>query len=241
MISVIIPTYNEEENIERCLRSLERQTIPRSRFEVIVVDGQSRDHTVEIAERYADRVIQQVSKGVGGARNDGARIARGRVIVNTDADCLPPPNWLESIMRCFEDERVLAATGLLKPVLGDLDDDERAAYNVLFEISNLFVLIAAKLGFYHLCGANTAFNRDVFNKVGGYSDLPYSDDVEIVRRLRPLGRIAVSKDIWVNYSIRRIRKLGLVKYAFMIFRNDWTVMFFDHKPVRDDYAKQNYN
>jgi glycosyltransferase involved in cell wall biosynthesis len=241
MISVIIPTYNEEGNIERCLRSLERQTIPRSRFEVIVVDGQSRDHTVEIAERYADRVIQQVSKGVGGARNDGARIARGRVIVNTDADCLPPPNWLESIMRCFEDERVLAATGLLKPVLGDLDDDERAAYNVLFEISNIFVLIAAKLGFYHLCGANTAFNRDVFNKVGGYSDLPYSDDIEIVRRLKPLGRIAVSKDIWVNYSIRRIRKLGLVKYAFTIFRNDWAVMFFNHRPVKGDYARQDYH
>jgi len=241
MISVIIPTYNEEANIERCLRSLERQTIPRSQFEVIVVDGQSSDCTVEIAERHADRVIQQVSKGVGGARNDGARIAKGSMFATTDADCLPPPDWLESIMRCFEDDRVLAATGLLKPVLGDLDDADRAAYNILFEISNLFVLIAAKLGYYHLCGANTAFDRDTFIKVGGYSDLPYSDDIEIVRRLRPLGRIAVSKDIWVNYSIRRIRKLGLVKYAFTIFRNDWAVMFFNHRPVKGDYARQDYN
>lgn len=241
MISVIIPTYNEERNIERCLRSLEKQTIPRSQFEVIVVDGQSKDRTVEIAGRYADRVIQQVSKGVGGARNDGAKIARGRVIVSTDADCLPPPRWLENISKCFKDDRVLAATGLLKPVLDDLDDAERAAYNVLFETSNLFILIAAKLRFYHLCGANTAFDRDVFNKVGGYSDLPYSDDIEIVRRLKPLGRIAVSKEIWVHYSVRRIKKLGLAKYAFMIFRNDWAVMFFNHKPVKGDYAKQDYN
>jgi len=68
MISVVIPTYNEEKNIERCLRALEEQTIPREDFEIIVVDGQSSDRTIEIAQRYADRVIQQVSEGVGGAR-----------------------------------------------------------------------------------------------------------------------------------------------------------------------------
>jgi len=88
MISVIVPTYNEEKNIERCLKSLENQTIPRNKFEVIIVDGQSKDRTVEIAKKYADKVIQQKSKGVGGARNDGVEIARGNIIAVTDADSI---------------------------------------------------------------------------------------------------------------------------------------------------------
>jgi glycosyltransferase involved in cell wall biosynthesis len=55
MISVIIPSYNEEANIARCLQSLQKQTIPRDEYEIIVVDGSSKDHTREIAERYAER------------------------------------------------------------------------------------------------------------------------------------------------------------------------------------------
>ena len=71
MISVIIPSYNEEANIARCLHSLLKQTIPREQYEIIVVDGNSKDKTREIAERYADLVFIQTSTKVGGARNDG--------------------------------------------------------------------------------------------------------------------------------------------------------------------------
>ncbi len=241
MITVVVPTYNEERNIENCLRSLQSQTLPRKNYEIIVVDGQSKDRTVEIASLYADRVIQQVSRGVGGARNDAAQIARGKIIASTDADCLPPKQWLENIQRCFEDDNVIAATGLLKPVLEDLNDTERVAYNILFEMSNVLILIAARLRFYHLCGANSAFNRNIFNNINGYSDLPYSDDVEIVKRLKPLGKIVTSNEVWVKYSVRRIKKIGLIKYTLMIFRNDWAIMFFNYKPKKDNYTKQNYD
>lgn len=116
MISVVIPTYNEEKNIERCLEALNEQTIPREDFKVIVVDGQSTDRTVEIAQRYADKVIQQVSKGVGGARNDSAMMARGDIIVTTDADCISYSEWLEVVQGHFEDESVIAVTGFLDPL-----------------------------------------------------------------------------------------------------------------------------
>ena len=81
-ISVIIPTYNEEKNIIRTLYYLSRQTLPRKNYEIIIVDGGSKDRTVEIALKYADKVIKQKSKGVGGARNDGAIIAKGEIIVH---------------------------------------------------------------------------------------------------------------------------------------------------------------
>ena len=77
MITVVVPTYNEEKNIERCLQALAKQTISRDSYEIIVVDGNSKDKTSEIAAKYADKVLQQVSSGVGGARNDGAKAAKG--------------------------------------------------------------------------------------------------------------------------------------------------------------------
>lgn len=63
-ISVVIPTYNEEDNISACLESLSKQTIPREEYELIVVDGGSADKTREFAEKYADRVFIQKSKGL---------------------------------------------------------------------------------------------------------------------------------------------------------------------------------
>ena len=85
MISVVVPTYNEEKNIERCLQSLHSQTIPRESIEIIVVDGDSLDRTREIAEPLADKVIIQTSIGVGGARNDGFNVAEAPLVATTDA------------------------------------------------------------------------------------------------------------------------------------------------------------
>jgi len=66
MISVIIPTYNEEANITACLESLCQQTLDRDEYELIVVDGNSKDRTCELALEYADMVMTQTSKKVGG-------------------------------------------------------------------------------------------------------------------------------------------------------------------------------
>jgi glycosyltransferase involved in cell wall biosynthesis len=242
MISVIIPTYNEEKNIERCLRGLERQSIPRTEFEVIIVDGQSKDRTVEIAQRYADRVIEQVSEGVGGARNDGARIARGNIIVTTDADCIPQREWLEVVLEHFENEDVIAVTGFLDPFdYEDLNRYEAFIYQQLFRISNEMLTLFAITGYYHLCGANSAFDRDTFLKIGGYLDLPYSDDVEIYKRLKSKGKIVLENRMKVNYSIRRIKKMSLLKYIYQITKNDFLTMILNMKPTDDNYARQIYD
>ena len=101
MISVIVPTFNEEEGVEACLKSLCDQTLPRDQYEIIVVDGNSKDKTREIAEKYADKVFIQTSKKVGGARNDGAMAAKYDILATTDADCFLPRDWLEKILADF--------------------------------------------------------------------------------------------------------------------------------------------
>jgi glycosyltransferase involved in cell wall biosynthesis len=242
MISVVIPTYNEEKNIERCLRALEEQTIPREDFEIIVVDGQSSDRTIEIAQRYADRVIQQVSEGVGGARNDGVRAAKGDIIVTTDADCIPHREWLEVVQEHFEDENVIAVTGFLDPFdCESLNRFEAYIYRQLFRISNYILIVFAIVGYYHFCGANSAFHRDTFLEIGGYQDLPYSDDVEIFRRLKPLGKMVLENKMKVNYSIRRIKKMSLMRYIYQITKNDFLIMILNVKPTNNNYARQVYN
>ena len=242
MITVVIPTYNEEKNIERCLRAFGEQTISRQEFEIIVVDGQSNDRTVEIAQRYADRVIQQISEGVGGARNDGVKAARGDVIVTTDADCIPNREWLEVVQERFENEDVVAVTGFLDPFdYEDLNRYEAFIYRQLFRISNDMLTVFAITGYYHLCGANSAFHRDTFLEVGGYLDLPYSDDVEIYKRLKSKGKMVLENRMKVNYSIRRIKRMSLIKYIYQITKNDFVTLILNMKPTDDNYAKQIYD
>ena len=240
-ISVVIPTYNEEKNIEKCLLAFSKQTLPRDKFEIIIVDGDSKDRTTDIASKYADKVIRQVSHGVGGARNDGAFIAEGEIIATTDADCLPDENWLNNILNDFDDSRIIAVTGYLDPMIPDeMNLVEAKTYKTLFWIANGLRNAGAKMGYYHLCGANAAFRRETFTKIHGYNDLAYSDDVEIAKRLKPFGKMRMNRKAEVNYSIRRIAKLGLLKYSWMIMRNDFVVMFLGKKPRNGDYAKQNY-
>ena len=108
-VSVIIPAYDAARTIEKCLRSLsEQSTAPR---EVIVVDDGSTDDTPAIAARYARVVRNERGKGAGGARNTGIRIAQGEFLAFTDADCVPPRDWIERMEAAYKDPNVGAVAG----------------------------------------------------------------------------------------------------------------------------------
>jgi glycosyltransferase involved in cell wall biosynthesis len=241
MISVVVPTYNEEKNIEACLRSLVNQTVPREQVDIIVVDGDSKDRTRETAEKIADTFIIQTSEGVGGARNDGFAIARGDVVATTDADCHPHRDWLEVIQRNFKDPKVVAVTGVLVPFdFGDMGGLEEHAYRLMFSFSNALLVAMSWFGKMHLCGANSAFRKDVFLEAGGYLPLAYADDVEIYKRVKEKGVVRLDTGMKINYSVRRIRKVGLVRYILLLFKMEWDVMVLGRKPVKGGYARQTY-
>lgn len=93
-ISVIIPAHNEEEYISKCLESLVFQDYPKQSYEIIVVDNNSIDKTLEIAASFGVKVIEQKIGPVGSVRNAGARQAQGELLAFIDADCVAPTNWL---------------------------------------------------------------------------------------------------------------------------------------------------
>lgn len=108
-ISVIIPAYNVEATIVKCLKALHRQILKPA--EIIVVDDQSRDKTVKLAKRWS-RVISNVRrKGASGARNTGAEVAQGEIVAFTDSDCVPPKDWLKKIALAFSDDNIGAVGG----------------------------------------------------------------------------------------------------------------------------------
>ena len=98
-VSVIIPAMNAAGTLPDCLLALRAQTMPRERFEVIVVDDGSTDSTAAVAEKYRTRVIRLRNSGPAVARNRGVEAAKGNILVFTDADCAPEPSFLEANWR----------------------------------------------------------------------------------------------------------------------------------------------
>ncbi len=236
----MVPTYNEEKNIEKCLNSLHGQTVPRENIEIIVVDGDSQDRTREIAEKLADRVIIQTSLGVGGARNDGFHVAEAPIVATTDADCQPYPGWLEAALNGFEDD-VAAVTGFLDPSdWGDVTGAEKLVYETLFWLSNVLLVVFGVFGKYHLCGANSAFRRATFLESGGYLPLAYADDTELFKRIKKKGKVRLLGDMVIHYSVRRIKKMGLLNYIRLVFKMEWEVSIMNRRPMKGGYARQTY-
>lgn len=229
--SIIIPTYNEGKNIARTLHHMSNQTIPREKYEIIIVDGGSEDRTIEIASKYADKIINQKSKGVGGARNDGAAIANGRILIHTDADVIVERDWIEKILNKFSNG-VIAVCGPDEPLENDVK------LKILYNIINIVAYIVAKLGLIWTRGTNTAVLKKAFLLVGGYRDYPICDDGELGIRLKKIGRIIYANDIKVRASIRRFKKYGILKVIVEWARGDVLVLL-GKKPV-GKYHKEKY-
>jgi len=101
-VSVIIPTKNEEEFIEKTLKSVNNQSIPRKDYEIIISDSESTDKTVKIAKKFADKILIKKTSNPAKGRNYGAEHAKGDILVFLDADTILPKNALEIIAEKIE-------------------------------------------------------------------------------------------------------------------------------------------
>lgn len=105
-ISVVVPTYNAENTVDRCLRALAEQTVPPDRYEIIVVDDGSADGTCATIRKHEGvRLFEQAHAGPAAARNLGAEQAQGKIVLFTDADCEPAQDWIEYMVAPLLDEQ----------------------------------------------------------------------------------------------------------------------------------------
>jgi rhamnosyltransferase len=125
-VSIIIRTYNEEKWIAHCLGAIFSQDFDN--FEVILVDNNSTDHTVEVAKRYPISTIVKIDKFLPGkALNDGIRASTGNYIVCISAHCIPKDrHWLQNLYNNFdENERLAGVYGRQLPLSYTSDADKR--------------------------------------------------------------------------------------------------------------------
>lgn len=116
--SVVVPVFNGERLITRCLDGIATQTVSPHQYEVIIVDDGSTDGTAARVSAwaaahpdYAVRLIRQPNAGPAAARNHGARVAQTDLILFTDADCAPQPQWIDAFLRAFADPTLIGARG----------------------------------------------------------------------------------------------------------------------------------
>jgi cellulose synthase/poly-beta-1,6-N-acetylglucosamine synthase-like glycosyltransferase len=213
MISIIIPAYNEGATIRRCLDALSHQTVPRSSYELIVVDGNSKDNTREIAAEYSDHVFIQESERVPGARNDGFTRAMYDIVATTDADSIVAPDWVEQILHSFKDPRVVLAFGPVTPI--EVTPKNRR-YVLLF--NTLMRFGAATRLYYYTLGCNTVFRYDALERAGMYKIMDAGDDLEVAIRMRKEGKVVFNRKLRVGFDFRRYEQFGFWKTLYEWYR-----------------------
>ena len=207
-LSIIIITLNEENYIHKLLDCLKGQTFKD--FEVIVIDGNSDDKTVEVAERYKNymelNVIISDKRGAGYQRNLGVKNTNCENLLFMDADIIFKENHLEKIINAVKRRKLDCATTFYKPI----EDDK--FYKLAFLIYNNYIFSIQKV-FGLSAGAFLYVKKSAFNDVGGFDEgIVYSEDRDFVIRLfKKKYKFAVLKNPSTGVSIRRYEKEGKSK------------------------------
>ena len=183
--SIIIPTFNGACRIGNCLDALLRQTA-RPNVEILVVDDGSTDNTADVVDRYPGvRCITQSNAGPAAARNHGAAEAHGAIILFTDDDCVPMPDWLEAMLAPFRDPAVVGAKGIYRTRQKSL-----IARFVQIEYEDRYRLMSNLDCIDFIDTYSAAFRRDRFLEMTGYDTsfpVACAEDVELSYRMSARG------------------------------------------------------
>ena len=184
--SIIIRTKNEERWISSCLRSVFRQSYKN--IEVIIVDNESTDHTVERSKSFAVKIISIDEFFPGKAINDGVRASSGDYIVCLSAHCIPVNEfWLEKLIKDIEDQKVAGIYGRQEPLSFSSDIDKRD----LLTVFGLDKKIQVKDSFFH--NANSAFRKDIWQK------FPFDENISNIED-RVWGEQVISEGLKIIYE-----------------------------------------
>ena len=210
--SVIVPAFNEEKRIRSCLESIRGQKTRHS-FELIVSDSDSQDRTAAIAGEYADKIVVCRERGTARARNEGARLACGDILVFIDSDTTIRPDYLETIYGVINKKGVLAVSCAFK-FTGRSPKLLAIEYVTNFYFTGRSLLRATTLPGFNMCIRNEAFDS-----IGGFR-LCHLEDLDMSIKLRRLGRTVYIPRRKVVTSSRRIEKDGVsstLKYYMDLF------------------------
>jgi len=204
MLSIIIPTLNEEEQLPALLKSIKMQA--GAEYEIIVVDANSEDKTRTLAESYGARVID------GGlparARNLGAAAAKGEIIIFLDADVvLPAPDFLEKTLEEFTERGLGLATCAICPL------SEKRIDKIFHSVFNLYTKVVQRLT-PRAPGFCIFVRKNIHEAILGFDEaVKLAEDHDYAERAGKITRFGILKSYPIMVSVRRLDRDGRFNIA----------------------------
>ncbi len=203
MISIIIPTFNEENYIQKTFHQLS-ELKAETDFEIIVSDGFSGDKTVELAS-FCAKVIR-TEKGKSKQLNAGAKLASGDILFFVHADMYVPPGALKKI------EKAIYENGFDGGGFSNIFSDYNKKIKMLGRIMNLRLSNKTQAERKFFYGDNGIFvNKEVFQKIGGFKDVPIMEDYDFSIRMLSRYKVCLIKEPRIIVDARRHVKDGFLK------------------------------
>lgn len=208
LVSVIVPTLNEESYIGDLLDSLKAQDSPH--FEVIIVDGGSKDGTAEIARAYGARVFVEPGMREFPSRNLGAQLAQGEILLFTGADAIFPSNLIGKISQQFEESKLLALGGSGIPYHVGLH--WKIEWTLYLLARYLFAKLPKPLKAFSTSTNLTAVRKSAFVEVGGFNPNDLNADGMLGRKLCVKGKVKYSLSVHASIAPRRLKQMGFIGF-----------------------------
>lgn len=215
--SIIIPAHNEEEVIGDCIRGIQNQNIPREQYEIIVVNNGSTDHTAEIVKQYPDvLLLEEPIRSVGAARRLGFQVAKGAILISTDADTLHPPMWLNRIGIYLKThpEVIAMSAGYM------FYDRSKLINGLIYIIEPICVGLSWLLarGRTPLTGNNMAIRQTAYAQTAGFqTDLYFGEDLNLAHQLSEVGPVRwLLHGFRVQTSSRRYKSINKSLFKYIL-------------------------
>lgn len=201
-VSVVVPAFNEEKYIAKCIESLLAQIEPAD--EIIIVDNNSTDTTKAIANSYPVTVLTEKKQGTIAARDKGFNAAQYEIIARTDADTIVPPTWIKQIKASFTNSPIIALSGPCVYHPNKRAEDVTKLPSQLFSTTYKYML-----GHDCIYGFNMAMRKETWHLVRKQtcrdSELVH-EDFDLSIHLSSFGKIKCDNKMIVYTSPRRWKK-----------------------------------
>jgi len=226
MLSIIIPTLNEEKYLPLLLKEIKKQNF--SDYEIIVADADSNDKTIEIARRFDCKIVKGGLPAKG--RNGGAKIAEGDTFLFMDADNIHlPDNFFEKLLEEFKKRNLGVASFPIRPATKKID-------KILYGIYNTFVNLT-RIPF---ATNSVLVKREIFEEVGGFDEeIKMAEDHYFAKMAAKHGKFGFIKTEPVLTSSRRFDRDGRLK-TYLKYILAWIYMFL-FGPIKTDIFKYRLN
>ena len=200
ILSIVIPTFNEEEYLPTLLDSIKEQNFRD--YEIIVADANSTDRTREIAKEYGCIIVDGGMPGVG--RNNGARIAKGEYILFLDSDLKLTDDYLRNVIYEFRMERLGIGITQME-ALSDKSEDQ-----LLHNIANMFMIGVENIKPHGAGCYGIIVKKELHDKCGGFDEsLSFGEDSDYIERLGKVEKFMVLRSAKIGVSTRRLEEEGL--------------------------------